>query len=184
MTRIVPPGSTPLPVASFSHPYRFTWLRSKKGPNARKSGMGFFWLPGLPSESWPRKLLTLPSGQSTVPQSIVRPDNTKGQVHPVNSVKRPAACERASKSARASAIAMGQKSVTQAADAREAERHLRHGRVQFQSVQPEACDGVERQKGLARRRDAERCREMQIAIPHPVRNELRRRTWASLHAAH
>ena len=76
----------------------------------------------------------------------------------------------ASKSAALSGLRWARRGVTQAADAREAERHLRHGKVQFQSVQPEACDGVERQKGLARRRDADR-------HSPPVRNELRRRTW-------
>lgn len=77
----------------------------------------------------------------------------------------------ASKSAALSGLRWARRGVTQAADAREAERHLRHGKVQFQKAcSPEACDGVERQKGLARRRDADR-------HSPPVRNELRRRTW-------
>ena len=69
----------------------------------------------------------------------------------------------ASKSAALSGLRWARRGVTQAADAREAERHLRHGKVQFQKAcSPEACDGVERQRLGAQ----ERCRS-----PFPTREE-------------
>jgi hypothetical protein len=115
-----------------------------------------------------RSFLTLPSPSRLFCNGLSDPTIPRGRYIPSSGLLR-AGC--ASKSAALSGLRWARRGVTQAADAREAERHLRHGKVQFQKAcSPEACDGVERQKGLARRRDADR-------HSPPVRNELRRRTW-------
>jgi hypothetical protein len=167
MTRIVPPWIHSVTRGVFQPSISFHVAAVEKGPQRPKKwdGASFGFQASLASHG-SGSFLMLHSPSRLFRNRLSDPTIPRGRYIPSSGLLR-AAC--ASKSAALSGLRWARRGVTQAADAREAERHLRHGKVQFQSVQPGSlrwCGETERLGAQERCRSPFPTREERVAPTH------------------